>query len=523
MGYICQGCSTEQVSWTGFCPSCGSNRVLQVGTKDPLIGRVIAGKYRVLRKLGEGGMGAVYEGELEGIGQRVALKFLHQNFQMESKGALRFLNEAKGLARLSHPNTVSLHDFGQDEEGHFYISMEFVEGVDLRAFLEERTRLPPAEAIEIILQAADALGDAHGKGLIHRDIKPENIMVRRRARGLFVKVLDFGLARMMEAGSSRLTNAGTLMGSLRYMSPEQASGREVDARTDIYSLAIVLFELLSGVLPFTALNELDLLTKHKEAPMPHLWDVGSGLAFAELDAVIQRATAKDPAARFGSMEEFSIALGYALKRSAPAEPATLLDMPAAEPEPAAGPKPAVGPKVVEPKPGSPVRPVAAGQAGASLARARSSSPAPQTTALSDESFEPTATAQVARAGSRLWLFAAIGACLLALGLLWALTRHGRATSEPQANQPGLDSPASAPAPLPPTALVPLPPPPAAVEPPAALAVSPPPTHPEATLDAGPAPVQTLPDHRRTHPEATRHHHLGPPSPNGIVTPEELRP
>jgi serine/threonine protein kinase len=331
MGFICQSCSIEQQSWSGTCPNCGSKRALQIGAEDTMIGRTVAGKYKILRKLGQGGVGAVFEGELEGIGQRVALKFLNKSFQMDGKTALRFLNEAKGLARLSHPNTVSLHDFGQDEEGHFFISMEFVEGVDLRKYLEEHGRLPPPDAIEVTLQAADALGDAHGKGLVHRDVKPENIMVRRRARGLFIKVLDFGLARLVEEGTSRLTNAGTLMGSLRYISPEQASGKEVDGRTDIYSLGIVLFEMLTGTQPFIAAIEVDLLRMHKETPMPHLWEAAGDLALPQLDAVIQRATEKDPNARYASMEEFVLALNATLASlpSAPDLKALSTDRPAA--------------------------------------------------------------------------------------------------------------------------------------------------------------------------------------------------
>jgi serine/threonine-protein kinase len=449
-----------------------------------MVGKTIAGKYKILRKLGQGGVGAVFEGELEGIGQRVALKFLNKSFQMDSKTALRFLNEAKGLARLSHPNTVSLHDFGQDEEGHFFISMEFVEGEDLRKYLEQHGRLSPADAVELTLQAADALGDAHGKGLVHRDVKPENIMVRRRARGLFIKVLDFGLARLVEEGTSRLTNAGTLMGSLRYISPEQASGREVDGRTDIYSLGIVLFEMLTGTQPFIAAVEVDLLRMHKETPMPHLWESAGDLALPQLDAVIQKATEKDPNERYASMDEFAAALS-----------ATLAGLPSAPDLKAiAGQRPAATMKL----PAATDSMISANRSANRSGAIRTSQP-PQPTPLSRVGSQssrpgyvtpPPVMAPAGGLGRSTWWMVGGGVVALALAGLLFVALRPHSLPPPPAPAPTAQLPMPPPPTIPPPA-APTPPP---VAPPSEAAAPAEPAHPAAVA---PSPTPAAPSHAAT--------------------------
>jgi len=303
---ICQGCGTEHATWTGRCPHCGNTEVIRVDAQaDRMINRVVAGRYRILSKIGQGGMGSVYLGELVGIGQRVALKFLNSNFSLDPEIARRFLNEAKSYARVAHPHAVVLHDFAQDEEGGLFISMEYVEGADLKRILADQRRVPVAEAIEIVLQVADVLAYAHGKGVIHRDLKPENIMVRKGTRGIYVKVLDFGIARMVEEGTTRVTAQGAIAGTPRYMAPEQAEGKEIDARVDIYSLGLVLFELLSGVQPFDGATVGEILRKQILLPTPHLRDVAPDLELPDVDAVIQRATAKNRDERYANMEQFS--------------------------------------------------------------------------------------------------------------------------------------------------------------------------------------------------------------------------
>jgi serine/threonine-protein kinase len=278
-----------------------------------MINRVVSGRYKILHKIGQGGMGAVYIGELVGIGQRVALKFLNTNLSQNPEVARRFLNEAKSYARVSHPNAVVLHDFGQDDEGTLYISMELVEGVDVQKMLSDQGRLGVNEAVEIVLQVSDVLGYAHSKGVIHRDLKPENIMVRKGTRGLHVKVLDFGIARLVEEGSTRLTVQGSIAGTPRYMAPEQADGRDIDSRVDVYALGVVLFELLTGLQPFDAATVREILRKQIVIPMPQLREVAPDLELDELDAVIQKATAKEPGQRYQTMDELAAALIKAAK------------------------------------------------------------------------------------------------------------------------------------------------------------------------------------------------------------------
>lgn len=308
--FICQGCGAEHESWSGKCPECGTSETIRLAPNtDRMVDRVIKNKFRVLKKLGQGGMGAVYLAEQLGIGHKVALKFLRAEFSTDAEIARRFLNEAKSYARVAHPNAVALHDFGQDEEGNLFIAMEYCEGVDLKKLLAQAP-LPMIESIDVVLQVADVLANAHEKGVIHRDLKPENIMVRRGLRGLHAKVLDFGIARLMDAGT-RLTVAGAIAGTPRYMSPEQVEGKEVDLRADIYSLGIVLFELLTGKQPFDGSTIAEILRKQAVEPMPHLTEFAPSLDYPELDRVIQRACCKRREERWPDMLAFATALSMA--------------------------------------------------------------------------------------------------------------------------------------------------------------------------------------------------------------------
>ncbi len=310
--YICQGCGAEHATWQGTCPSCGNSETIRLaGGPDRMIDRVIKGKFRIVEKLGQGGMGAVYLAEQVGIGHRVALKFLKAEFSADVEVARRFLNEAKSYARVAHPNAVNLHDFGQDEEGNLFIAMEFCEGVDLKKLIADRSNFSLDEGIDVVLQVADVLANAHQKGVIHRDLKPENVMVRRGIRGLHAKVLDFGIARLMD-GSTKLTQAGAIAGTPRYMPPEQVEGRDVDHRADIYSLGILLFEVLTRKQPFDGNTVTEILRKQVIEPMPHLWEVDSELQFAELDAVIQKACSKRREDRWTDMTQFAHALAQTI-------------------------------------------------------------------------------------------------------------------------------------------------------------------------------------------------------------------
>ncbi len=314
--FICQGCGAEHSSWGGKCPQCGTSETIRLApATDRMVDRVVKGKFKIIRKLGQGGMGAVYLAEQLGIGHRVALKFLKSEFSSDVEIARRFLNEAKSYARVAHPNAVALHDFGQDEEGNLFIAMEYCEGVDLKKVIAEQGRLPLIEAIEIVLQVADVLANAHEKGVIHRDLKPENIMIRRGIRGVHAKVLDFGIARLMDAGT-KLTVAGAIAGTPRYMSPEQVEGKEVDARADVYSLGIVLFESLTGRQPFDGTTISEILRRQVMDPLPPLATYAQDLDYPELEAVLQRACQKPIEGRWPDMLSFASALSQAIPTQA---------------------------------------------------------------------------------------------------------------------------------------------------------------------------------------------------------------
>ncbi len=314
--FICQGCGAEHSSWGGKCPQCGTSETIRLApSTDRMVDRVIKGKFKIIRKLGQGGMGAVYLAEQLGIGHRVALKFLKSEFSTDAEIARRFLNEAKSYARVAHPNAVALHDFGQDEEGNLFIAMEYCEGVDLKKIIAEQGRLPLIEAIEVVLQVADVLANAHEKGVIHRDLKPENIMIRRGIRGVHAKVLDFGIARLMDAGT-KLTVAGAIAGTPRYMSPEQVEGKEVDLRADIYSLGICLYEALTGRQPIDGTTITEILRKQVVEPLPALITHAPDLDYPDLEAVLQRACAKRIDDRWPDMVAFASALSQAIPTQA---------------------------------------------------------------------------------------------------------------------------------------------------------------------------------------------------------------
>jgi serine/threonine-protein kinase len=310
MAVICQSCAAELATWEGRCPLCGGTRQVAIQAKqDPLIDKVIGGRYRVLKKLGQGGMGSVYLAEHTGVGQKVAIKFLNPSFSGDPDIVRRFLNEARSYGQLSHPHAVQLHDFGQGDDGALFIAMELIEGRDLKRVLEEEKRLPLKDALDVALQLCDVLGYAHSKGIIHRDLKPENVMLTKGLRGYHAKVLDFGVARLIAEQGTRLTAAGSICGTPRYMSPEQAEGRDVDHRTDIYSLGLVLLEMVTGTHPFAGGSIAEILRKQVMEPVPHLAALAPDLKVPEpLDFAIQKAVAKQPDQRFATMTDFAQAL-----------------------------------------------------------------------------------------------------------------------------------------------------------------------------------------------------------------------
>jgi hypothetical protein len=314
MAYMCQGCSAEGEVWPGACPNCGSRaHVTLAPKKKDLIGQVVNGKYKIVSKLGQGGMGTVYKAVREDFGQTLALKTLNAEFSNEPEIVRRFLREVKTYGAVQHPNAVGLVDSGQTEDGALFIAMEFIAGKDLGRTIAERGRLPVAEAIDVCVQCCDVLGYAHEKGIIHRDLKPENIMLLRGLRSYHAKVLDFGIARLMDNTATQLTIQGTICGTPRYMSPEQARGKDIDVRSDIYSLGLVLFEMLCGRQAYTHASITDLLRAQVSEPVPHLFEMENGRDLPDaLDAVIQRACAKNRDERYVSMGQFADALSKAL-------------------------------------------------------------------------------------------------------------------------------------------------------------------------------------------------------------------
>jgi serine/threonine-protein kinase len=264
-------------------------------TTDTLIDRVFDRRYVIKRKLGSGGMADVYLAEDQELGRRVALKLLNDRHAADDQFVERFRREAQSAAGLNHPNIVSIFDRGR-AEGTYYIAMEYLDGRTLKELLVRNGPTPIPIAIDYARQILGALSFAHRNGIIHRDIKPHNIVVGGDGR---LKVTDFGIAR---SGASQMTEAGSIVGTAQYLSPEQARGAPVDPRSDLYSLGIVLYEMLTGNVPFTGDTPVEIAMKHlsqiPEPPsklrpeVPH-----------DLDAVVMRALAKEPDQRYGSTEE----------------------------------------------------------------------------------------------------------------------------------------------------------------------------------------------------------------------------
>src|SRR5918998_3043917 len=221
------------------------------GVSDTLINTLFDGRYRILRKLGSGGMANVYLAEDEDLGRQVAIKILNDRHAADDQFVERFRREAKNAAGLSHPNIVQIYDRGE-AEGTYYIAMEYLGGRTLKEAVADRQPLPIREAIDYARQILAALRFAHRNGIVHRDIKPHNVLVDSEGR---VKVTDFGIAR---AGGTQMTEAGSIIGTAQYLSPEQARGSPVDQRSDIYSLGVVLYELLTGKLPYTGETPLEI-------------------------------------------------------------------------------------------------------------------------------------------------------------------------------------------------------------------------------------------------------------------------
>jgi tRNA A-37 threonylcarbamoyl transferase component Bud32 len=285
---------------------------------DPLVGCLVAGRYRVLRLLGEGGMGQVYLAEHEVIEKKVALKVLRSEYSRKDDIVTRFQQEAISASRIKHPNVLDVFDFGKLESGEAFLAMEFLEGHDLSDDLAKTFVLDPSRGIQIALQICRALAAAHSKGVVHRDMKPDNVFLQRTGDGEeLVKIVDFGIAQLRtneEAAKSkptrrRLTKTGMIFGTPEYMSPEQAAGRPADLRVDVYAVGVILYEMFTGSVPFTGDSFMAVLAKTLNDPPPPMIERNPDLRVSpELESVIMRSLAKSPDQRYASMPDFSNAL-----------------------------------------------------------------------------------------------------------------------------------------------------------------------------------------------------------------------
>src|SRR6187399_2732661 len=263
----CESCGHENLDDARFCASCGL--IISKETQGEWIGRLVGGRFRVTRVLGEGGMGVVYaaEQQMGSTIRKVAIKTLHPHLSKDPSILARFHRECGTVAQLEHPNTIKVFDFGAEADGTLYIAMEFVEGRSLDKVIEQEGPLRPERVVDILEQVGGALHEAHEQGIVHRDLKPENVILGEKlGKHDFVKVLDFGIAARRESADTqkeqKLTQQGMVLGTPPYMSPEQFTGAELDRRSDIYSLGVMSYEMLTGKLPFEADTPWQWATQH---------------------------------------------------------------------------------------------------------------------------------------------------------------------------------------------------------------------------------------------------------------------
>ncbi len=297
----CPGCQGEIPTGSRFCPTCGAAALASGGEPgDPWIGQVVDEKFRVESLLGQGGMGRVYKATHLTLYRPVVLKMLHKGLTSDPSVVGRFHREARAASRLVNPHAIQVLDFGVAKDGTLFMAMEYLPGRDLGAILAKEGTLPEERIVRLGSQILEALGEAHARGVIHRDLKPENVMVEdRRNEPDHATVLDFGIAKISDPGpEGKLTQAGLVCGTPQYMSPEQARGLELDARSDLYAVGVILYQMATGRLPFESDTAVGYLTKHIAEPPAPMRERRPGLDISpRLEALVGKALAKDPAAR----------------------------------------------------------------------------------------------------------------------------------------------------------------------------------------------------------------------------------
>ena len=304
---VCPLCRTEYGPDQETCPNDGARLILPIGAGDPFIGKVLADRYRVLRTLGEGGMGRVYLAEHVRMGRMSAVKVMSPSLAPTPEAISRFNREASNASRINHPNVAAIYDFGETEDGTLYLAMEFVEGRTLTGILREGGPLVPARAAELAGQIADGLHAAHHLGIVHRDLKPDNVLVTTLHDGREqVKIVDFGIAKTTQSNDQTVTSLGMAIGTPEYMSPEQIAGEPLDARTDLYSLGLVLFNMLTGALPHPALTSKQSLVQRLTARPLTLAEVKPSVPWPpRVQKALDRALAPEPDERYSNVLDFA--------------------------------------------------------------------------------------------------------------------------------------------------------------------------------------------------------------------------
>jgi len=302
---FCSTCGSRFSNDARYCPVDGQPTVEVPDERpavDSMIGRTVDGRYHVERAVGEGGMGVVYLATHVALQKRFALKVLRGEMAKDPEVVQRFVQEAQSSSAIGHPNIVDISDFGRLPDGAFYFVMEYLDGETLTSRITRTNGLTVAESLPILEMLTSSLGAAHDRGIVHRDLKPDNVfLVRRGASPNFVKVLDFGIAKVGGA-ASKLTRTGMIFGTPHYMSPEQAAGQAVDRRTDIYALGVIMYEMVTGHVPFDADTFMGILSKHMfEAPRRPT-ELVPGQDLGALEPIIMRALVKKPEERYQSME-----------------------------------------------------------------------------------------------------------------------------------------------------------------------------------------------------------------------------